>query len=106
MKGNKLIFIALTYIGLILGGALIGGILIGAMILKRNDHKAMLERSRLSRQITSSQIQIKAGKKDKTVAGWGSQIGSEYIYFNLIYSENAEKKDLIVVDKSAESSSW
>jgi hypothetical protein len=63
------IFGALTYIGLILGGALIGGILIGAMILKRNDHKAMLERSRLSRQITSSQIQIKAGKKDKTVAG-------------------------------------
>ena len=60
-------FIALTYIGLILGGALIGGILIGAMILKRNDHKAMLERSRLSRQCTDTLI--KPGKKDKTVAG-------------------------------------
>ena len=69
MNDKNRIFIALTYIGLILGGALIGGILIGAMILKRNDHKAMLERSRLSRQITNSQIQIKAGKTDKTVAG-------------------------------------
>merc|ERR1719333_262779 len=55
------IFGALTYVGLILGGALIGGILIGAMILKRNDHKAMLERSRLSRQVTDSKIIAKKG---------------------------------------------
>ena len=59
------VFTALTYIGLIIGGALIGGILIGAMILKRNDHKAMLERSRArtSVQITQSK------KKDNTLNG-------------------------------------
>ena len=57
-------FIALTYIGLILGGALIGGILIGAMILKRNDHKAMLERSK-----QRASVQITQQKTDKTVSG-------------------------------------
>ncbi|CAG5109778.1 Oidioi.mRNA.OKI2018_I69.chr2.g4267.t2.cds [Oikopleura dioica] len=66
---------ALTYIGLIIGGALIGGILIGAMILKRNDHKAMLERSRARTSVQISQSK----KKDDSLNG-----------------QNGEKKDLIV----------